>query len=124
MSIRKVKTYSAREKRKIRIRKKVSGTPDRPRLTVFRSLKHIYAQLIDDTQGVSLGTISTKSSQISDSLKDASTKVDQAKIIGLGIAQLAKEKNISTVVFDRNGYIYHGRVKAVAEGAREGGLKF
>jgi len=124
MSIRKVKTYKIREKRKIRIRKKISGTSDRPRLSVFRSIKHIYAQLIDDTIGLSIATVSTKSKASVDAVNAAGSKVEQAQIIGKEIARVAKEKNIATVVFDRNGYVYHGRVKAVADGAREGGLQF
>ena len=124
MSIRKVKAYKVRDKRKIRIRKKIYGTPEKPRLSVYRSLKHMYAQLIDDTQGISLGTVSTKTKDLSDAVKGAESKVAQAQIIGKEIAKLAAEKNITTVVFDRNGYLYHGRVKAVAEGAREGGLQF
>ncbi len=124
MSIRKVKAYKIRDKRKIRIRKKIYGTPEKPRLSVYRSLKHMYAQLIDDTQGISLGTVSTKTKDLADAVKAAESKVAQAAIIGKEIARVAKEKNISTVVFDRNGYLYHGRVKAVADGAREGGLQF
>ncbi|MCB2205387.1 50S ribosomal protein L18 [bacterium] len=124
MSIRKVKAYKIRDKRKIRIRKKINGTPEKPRLSVYRSLKHMYVQLIDDTQGISLGMVSTKSKDLADAVKAAGTKVAQAEIIGKEIARVAKEKNIETVVFDRNGYLYHGRVKAVADGAREGGLQF
>ncbi len=124
MSIRKVKAYKVREKRKIRIRKKIYGTPEKPRLSVYRSLKHMYAQLIDDTRGISLGTVSTKSKDLADAVKAADSKVAQAAIIGKEIARVAKEKDITTVVFDRNGFLYHGRVKAVADGAREGGLQF
>jgi large subunit ribosomal protein L18 len=124
MSIRKVKAYKVRDKRKIRIRKKIYGTPDKPRLSVYRSLKHIYVQLIDDTQGISLGMVSTKSKDLVADVKSADSKVAQAQVVGKAIARLAQEKNISTVVFDRNGFLYHGRVKAVADGAREGGLQF
>jgi large subunit ribosomal protein L18 len=124
MSIRKVKKYTTREKRKIRIRKKVLGTTECPRLTVYRSLKHMYAQLFDDSRGVSLGTISTKTKNLAGDLAEAKGKVDAARIVGKGIAELAKSKNITSVVFDRNGYLYHGRVKAVADGAREAGLEF
>ena len=103
---------------KKRIRKVVSGNADRPRLSVFRSNKEIYAQLIDDINGVSLGTYSTRSAKVE------GAKIDQAKAVGKGIGELAKSKGIEAVVFDRNGYLYHGRVKALAEGAREAGLKF
>ncbi|PLX30318.1 MAG: 50S ribosomal protein L18 [Ignavibacteria bacterium] len=124
MSIRKVKEYTIRDKRKIRIRKKILGTTEKPRLSVYRSLNHMYAQLIDDSTGVSIATVSSKSKALLDAIKGAENKVAQALIIGKEIAKVAQEKNISTVVFDRNGYLYHGRVKAVADGAREGGLKF
>ncbi|MDH7516603.1 MAG: 50S ribosomal protein L18 [Bacteroidota bacterium] len=118
------KRISGRDRRRIRIRKKVFGTPERPRLSVYRSLKHIYAQLVDDTNGKSLGMVSTRSAAIRERLKDVPGKVGAARIIGEEIARLAREKNIHRVVFDRGGYLYHGRVKAVAEGAREGGLEF
>lgn len=124
MSIRKVKKYSTREKRKIRIRKKIYGTSEKPRLSVYRSLNHMYAQLIDDTQSLSLGTVSTKTKDLAGDLQAAEGKVAKAFIIGKAIAELAKSKNITTVVFDRSGYLYHGRIKAVADGAREGGLQF
>ncbi len=124
MSIRKVKKYTIREKRKIRIRKKVVGTTDRPRLTVYRSLKHMYAQLFDDSSGVSLGTVSTKTKSVLEEVKAAKGKVAAAQLVGKEIAKLAQSKNITEVVFDRNGYLYHGRVKAVADGAREAGLQF
>jgi large subunit ribosomal protein L18 len=124
MSIRKVKKYSTRDKRKIRIRKKIYGTSEKPRLSVYRSLNHMYAQLIDDTQSLSLGTVSTKTKDLTGDLQGAEGKVAKAFIIGKAIAELAKSKNITTVVFDRSGYLYHGRIKAVADGAREGGLQF
>lgn len=124
MSIRKVKKYKTRDKRKIRIRKKITGTPEKPRLSVYRSLKHMYAQLIDDTNHVSLVTVSTNSKALVDAVASAEGKVDKAKLVGKEIARIAQEKNISTVVFDRNGYLYHGRVRAVADGAREAGLQF
>ena len=124
MSIRKVKKYSTREKRKIRIRKKIYGTSEKPRLSVYRSLNHMYAQLIDDTQSLSLGTVSTKTKDLAGDLQAAEGKVAKAFIIGKAIAELAKSKNITTVVFDRSGYLYHGRIKAVTDGAREGGLQF
>lgn len=112
------------KKRHTRVRKKIQGTADRPRLSVYRSLLHMYAQLIDDDNGTALVSVSTKSKVLADKVKAAGAKVHAAKIVGVELARLAKEKNIETAVFDRGGYRYHGRVKAVAEGAREGGLKF
>lgn len=107
-----------RERRRVRIKSKLHGTAETPRLVVFRSLMHTYAQLVDDDSGkIIVGNSDIK-------LKDKGTKVEKAKGIGLEIAKLAKEKKIESVIFDRNGYKYHGRVKALAEGAREGGLKF
>jgi len=107
----------ARLKRKIRIRKKIRGTAERPRLVVFRSNRYIYAQLVDDTEGKTLTSFSSL-------VLGKNLTKETAKEVGLKIAELAKEKKVEQVVFDRNGYIYHGRVKALAEGAREGGLKF
>ncbi len=118
------KEHNTRIKKKIRIRKKIVGTPERPRLVVFRSSKHAYAQIIDDLSGHTLVSLSTLSKEVADLLKEAKTPVEQFKIVGKVIAQKALEKNIKQVVFDRNGYLYHGRVKALADGAREGGLKF
>ena len=107
-----------RERRKIRIKSKLHGTAEKPRLIIFRSLMHTYAQLIDDDTGkIILGSSDIKS-------KAKEKKVEKAKNIGIEIAKLAKDKKINSVIFDRNGYKYHGRVKAVADGAREGGLKF
>lgn len=113
----------ARSKRKMRIRKKVSGTLERPRLTVFRSDKHIYAQIIDDTQGVTLVAVSTVSPEYKETAAPEG-KLGAAKRIGELIAGKAKDKGVSKVVFDRNGYIYHGRVQALADAAREAGLEF
>lgn len=113
----------ARLSRKIRIRKKISGTPERPRLVVFRSNLHIYAQLVDDLSGNTLAAASTLSLQKKGGV-DARPNKEGAGLVGKEIARLAKEKNIGAVVFDRNGYIYHGRIKAVADGAREAGLEF
>jgi large subunit ribosomal protein L18 len=107
-----------------RVRNKVSGTAERPRLCVRRSLKHIYAQLVDDTTGISLAQVASTSKEVLAKLSDASTKTDASTAIGEIIAAKAKEKGISAVVFDRGGYIYHGRVKAVAEAARTAGLEF
>lgn len=115
---------SKRRRRKAHIRKSVIGTKDRPRLVVFRSSKHIYAQLVNDTTHHTILTTSTLDKGIGEELKKASGKVARAKIVGKRMSELAKEKNITQVVFDRSGYIYHGRVKAVAESAREGGLEF
>jgi large subunit ribosomal protein L18 len=110
-----------RERRKLRIRKKVSGTPERPRLTVFRSAKHIYAQVIDDSQGRTLAHAST----LTETLRVLDgTKSDAAKAVGAKIAELCKAGNIEKVVFDRNGYRYHGRISALAQGARDAGLQF
>jgi large subunit ribosomal protein L18 len=109
-----------RAKIKRRIRKKVSGTAQLPRLTVFRSNKQIYAQLIDDTNGV---TLASASSYKNDSASNVS-KIEQAAIVGKEVAEKAIKAGIEKVVFDRNGYLYHGRVKSLADSAREGGLKF
>jgi large subunit ribosomal protein L18 len=118
MAIKNKKEYS-RFRIKKRIRKVVSGSADRPRLSVFKSNKQIYAQLIDDISGKTICSAST----IEKEVEVSGTKIDQAKLIGQRIAQKATEAGVQTVVFDRNGYLYHGRVKALAEGAREGGLK-
>jgi large subunit ribosomal protein L18 len=114
---------AARNRRKTAIRKKISGTAERPRLSVFRSAKHIYAQAIDDTANQVLASVS----DLEDGLKasfEGKKKKDKAKLVGQAMAKKLLAKNILTVVFDRNGYFYHGRVSAVADGAREGGLKF
>ena len=103
---------------KYRIRNKISGTPSRPRLAIYRSNKSIYCQLIDDLNGVTLA--SSSSAQ----LGATGNKVDQAKQVGISIAEKAKAASIENVVFDRGGYLYHGRIKSLAEGAREGGLQF
>jgi large subunit ribosomal protein L18 len=112
-----------REKRKARIRRKVSGTAARPRLTVYKSLKHMYAQLVDDTAGKTLVAVSTGSKALKGDVKD-DDKTAAAKKVGAALAKAAKEKGIEAVVFDRNGFDYHGRVEAVAAAAREAGLKF
>ena len=112
-----------RERRKLRIRRKISGTPERPRLSVFRSLKHIYAQVVDDVAGKTLAHCSTLAKDVKPQTDD-STKSDAAKLVGKTIAEQLKAKGITKIVFDRNGYLYHGRIKALAEGAREGGLEF
>lgn len=109
-----------KQKLKFRIRKKVSGTAERPRLAVFRSNRDIYAQLIDDVKGVTLASANSRNKAIAND----GTKSDKAKAVGMAIAESAKAKGISACVFDRGGNLYHGRVKALAEGAREGGLNF
>ncbi len=113
----------ARQKRKMSIRKKIYGTDERLRLSVFRSDKHIYAQIIDDTRGMTLMAASTLSPEIKEGERTGG-KVGSAKLVGRLIAGKAKEKGISKVVFDRNGFIYHGRVQALADAAREAGLDF
>lgn len=112
----------ARQRRKIRIRKKVNGTPDRPRLVVFRSNTHIYAQLVNDAEGATLASASSLS--LSRKQPGLHGNIAGAAAVGKEIARQAREKNIGKVVFDRNGYIYHGKVKALADGAREEGLEF
>ncbi len=112
-----------RKKIKMRIRKKIIGTPERPRLVVFRSRKYIYAQIIDDYKGVTLVAASSLEKDIKGD-RISAKNIEIAKKVGNLIAERALEKGIKTVVFDRNGYIYHGKIKAIAEGAREKGLKF
>jgi large subunit ribosomal protein L18 len=113
-----------RQRRHLRVRAKVSGTADRPRLNVFRSSIHTYAQLIDDTAGRTIAAASTLEPGVKGKLDSGSTKTDKAKVVGQLISERAKDHGITTVVFDRGGYKFHGRVKAVADGAREGGLIF
>ena len=113
-------TRSQRIKRHKRVRAKIAGTPERPRLNVFRSGANIYAQIIDDVNGVTLAAANS----LEKDFACEGTKSDAAKQVGLNVAERAKAKGIDTVVFDRGGYVYHGRVKALAEGAREGGLQF
>jgi len=112
----------ARLKRQARVRKKVIGTPERPRLSVYRSSGHIYAQIIEDTNGYTLAAASTLSKDVVGSLKSKGN-VEAAKAVGTAIAKQALAKNIDTVVFDRNGFLYQGRVQALADAAREAGLK-
>ena len=113
----------ARFKRKTRIRKKLSGTTNRPRLCIFRSARHIYAQVIDDSQGRTLAAASTTEKAVKDG-QSFENKVQAATYIGKLVAERTLEKGVNQVVFDRSGFLYHGRVKAVSEGAREAGLKF
>ena len=117
------KKVAARLKRQTRVRKKITGSPERPRLNVFKSANHIYAQLIDDTTGATLVAASTLVTEVAEGLKHTGNMAAAQKV-GAAIAKKALEKQITTVVFDRNGFLYHGRVKALAESARENGLSF
>jgi len=118
-----VKTRAARKRRHRRIRMKISGTAQRPRLNVFRSLNHIYAQVIDDEAGHTLVSASSKDMGLAAAL-DGMSKREQASAVGKAVAERAKDAGIDEVVFDRGGYLYHGRVQSFADGARENGLKF
>lgn len=115
---------NARRRRHLRVRAKVSGTQARPRLNVFRSSAHVYAQLIDDSKGHTIVSASSREQDVVDRLADTTTKTDKARAVGSVIGERAKEAGITAVVFDRGGYKFHGRVKAVADGAREAGLDF
>ncbi len=114
---------SLRQRRHARVRKQVSGTAEMPRLNVYRSLNHIYVQVIDDVKGVTIASASTMEKAIKAEIA-GKTKTEAAKAVGVKAGERAKEKGIETVVFDRGGYLYTGRVKAVADGARDAGLKF
>ena len=118
-----VQKKEARLKRQVRVRKKVRGTAQRPRLNVFKSARHIYAQLIDDAAGTTLATVSTVMTDVSADIKYTGN-IEAAGKVGAEIARRALAKDITAVVFDRNGFLYHGRVKALAEAARENGLTF
>jgi large subunit ribosomal protein L18 len=119
------KKQELRTRRKARIRKKIAGTPERPRLSVFKSARHIYAQVIDDTKGTTFVTASSNERDVKDNPElSGKNKSEVAVFVGKLVAGRAKDKGITTVVFDRGGFIYHGRVKAVSDGAREGGLDF
>jgi len=128
--MRPEKKLEARLRRKKRIRKKIFGFPERPRVSVFRSHKHIYAQIINDVEGHTLVALSSLSPEVRTKVEELKGKgeikgkVDVARLVGRMLAEKAKEKGITKVVFDRSGYKYHGRVKALAEGLREGGLEF
>jgi large subunit ribosomal protein L18 len=113
----------ARKRRHVRVRKQVEGTSERPRLNVYRSLNHIYAQIIDDSRGSTLLSVSSVDPSLHKSLV-GKTRTEQAAVVGKTLAERATEAGISQVVFDRGGYKYHGRVKKLAEASREGGLKF
>jgi large subunit ribosomal protein L18 len=119
-----VKRVEVRNRRKMRVRSRVSGTPERPRLCVHRSLTNIYAQIIDDSAGTTLVSASTRDAAVLEAIDSEDTKVKKGYKVGLRIAELAKEKGIGQVRFDRQGSLFHGRVKSVADGARKGGLKF
>lgn len=114
---------AARLKRQARVRKKIQGSPERPRLNVFKSARHIYAQLIDDTTGKTLVAASTVMGDVKSDLKYTGN-IEAARKVGATVARIALERDIKSVVFDRNGFLYHGRVKALAESARENGLIF
>ena len=120
-SLGSTKKLCQRGRRKLRVRKKIQGSAERPRLNVFRSAKHIYVQVIDDAAGATLASASTMQKPLS---SESGDKAELAKKVGLAIADLCKQKEIEKVSFDRNGFRYHGRIRAVAEGAREGGLEF
>jgi large subunit ribosomal protein L18 len=113
-----------RDRRKKHIRKDLRGEAGRPRMTVYRSLQHMYVQIIDDIEGKTLISASTKDKELGEAITPEMNKTQQSKLVGEAIAKKAAEKNIPQVAFDRNGYLYHGRVKALAEAARKSGLKF
>lgn len=114
----------ARARRRKSIRKRIAGDSDRPRLSVYRSNKYIYAQVIDDVDSKSLLTVSEQRKDLAAELKDCESKIDRAKVVGRAVAKACLDKGIEKVVFDRNGYLYHGRVSALADAAREAGLQF
>jgi large subunit ribosomal protein L18 len=124
MRIKYRKALSPRKRRHVRVRAKVSGTQARPRLNVFRSSAHMYCQVIDDSAGHTLAAASDMDEDVRTLLGDTASKTERARVVGKVIAERAKGAGVSAVVFDRGGFLYHGRIKAVAEGAREGGLEF
>ena len=124
MRLKYRKKLSQRKRRHVRVRAKVSGTAERPRLNVFRSSAHIYAQVIDDVAGRTLVSASDLEDEVVQKAGDGAAKTARATAVGQTIAERAKAAGIDSVTFDRGGFLYHGRVKAVADGAREGGLKF
>ena len=124
MRLKYRKALSPRKRRHVRVRAKVAGTPQRPRLNVFRSSAHIYAQVIDDMAGHTLLAASDLEQEIVERAGDGATKTARAKAVGEVLAERAKAAGINAVVFDRGGFLYHGRVRAVADGAREGGREF
>jgi large subunit ribosomal protein L18 len=124
MRLKYRKALSTRKRRHVRVRSKVSGTQARPRLNVFRSTAHIYVQVIDDLAGTTLVSASDLEEAVRERAGEGATKVARSKAVGEIIAERSREAGIEAVVFDRGGFLYHGRIKAVADGAREGGLKF
>ncbi len=118
-----VKSHQSRERRRRRIRMKISGTSERPRLSVFRSTEQIYAQLVDDVAGRTIVSASSIDNELKAQM-DGKTKTEQATLVGKAVAERALAAGIEQVVFDRGGFLYHGRIEALADGAREGGLKF
>lgn len=124
MRVKYRKALTPRKRRHVRVRAKVAGTTARPRLNVFRSSAHIYCQVIDDQQGTTLVSASDLEADVIEKAGEGAVKTARAKAVGEVIAQRAKDAGIESVVFDRGGFLYHGRVKAVADGAREGGLEF
>lgn len=121
--LKKVDKNKKRIERHYSIRNKITGTPERPRLNIFKSSKHIYAQIIDDATGTTLASASTQDKELKDQVAEL-TKKEAAKLVGKTVGERAKNKGINTVVFDRGGYLYHGRVQLLADGARESGLEF
>ncbi len=121
--LKKIDKNQKRKERHYSIRNKIVGTPERPRLNIFKSSKHIYAQVIDDATGTTLASASTLDKELVDQVAEL-TKTDAAKLVGKTVGERAKNKGINAVVFDRGGYLYHGRVKLLADGARESGLEF
>ena len=121
--LKKVDKNQKRLERHYSIRNKITGTPERPRLNIFKSSKHIYAQVIDDATGTTLASASTQDKELKEQVAEL-TKKEAAKLVGKAVGERAKEKGINSVVFDRGGYLYHGRVQLLAEGARESGLEF
>ncbi|HAQ41627.1 MAG TPA: 50S ribosomal protein L18 [Clostridiales bacterium] len=121
--LKKIDKNQRRLGRHYSIRNKITGTPERPRLNIYKSSKHIYAQVIDDATGVTLASASTLDKDLRDQVAEL-TKSDAAKLIGKAVGERAKNKGVKSVIFDRGGYLYHGRVKLLADGARESGLEF
>jgi len=121
--LKKIDKNQKRKERHYSIRNKIVGTPERPRLNIFKSSKHIYAQVIDDATGKTLASASTLDKELKDKLAELS-KTEAAKLVGKTVGERAKNNGINAVVFDRGGYLYHGRVKLLADGARESGLEF